>query len=275
MWSRSGLARWPLAWAVWWAPVWILCQTAVMTNSKMPFGQHDGGSVVGQAITEGWRLLWLRLSVAAGLAILGCLFFTVDIPVASWFQKHRLSGDLARLFDFSEVFAHGLGAAAVLAVAISLDPFLRQAGRVPAARQAITRLVLAAFAGGLLVDLIKGVVTRVRPRAADLTAVGSALGTFGHGAAASDLAGGGLIGKSADLMSFPSGHAAVAAGLATALTWRYPHGLAIFATLAASAAAQRVVSSAHYPSDVAFGAAIGVAAAAVCLAGSKSTVPRL
>ena len=35
------------------------------------------------------------------------------------------------------------------------------------------------------------------------------------------------------------------------------------------AAAQRVVCSAHYPSDVAFGAACGVAAAAVCLGVSR------
>jgi undecaprenyl-diphosphatase len=72
-------------------------------------------------------------------------------------------------------------------------------------------------------------------------------------------------------MSFPSGHAAVAAGLATALAWKYPHGAATFALLAAAAAAQRVVSSAHYPSDIAFGAAIGVAVAAVCLGGSRPT----
>jgi membrane-associated phospholipid phosphatase len=70
-------------------------------------------------------------------------------------------------------------------------------------------------------------------------------------------------------MSFPSGHAAVAAGLATALAWKYPHGLPVFACLAAAAAAQRLFSSAHYPSDVLFGAACGVAAAAVCLGVSR------
>jgi len=60
-----------------------------------------------------------------------------------------------------------------------------------------------------------------------------------------------------------------AAGLATALCWKYPHGIPVFALLAALAAAQRVVSSAHYPSDTAFGAAVGVAVAAACLACSR------
>jgi len=88
-------------------------------------------------------------------------------------------------------------------------------------------------------------------------------------AAAAAVAGGGLLGKSADLMSFPSGHSAVAAGLATALAWKYPHGTLTFGLLAAAAGLQRVASSAHYPSDVAFGAAIGVAVAAICLGGRR------
>jgi undecaprenyl-diphosphatase len=67
------------------------------------------------------------------------------------------------------------------------------------------------------------------------------------------------------MMSFPSGHAAVAAGFAAAMGWKYPHARPFFAILAVCAAAQRVVTSAHYPSDVAFGAAIGLLGAAACL----------
>lgn len=192
----------------------------------------------------------------------------VDLPVAGWFRTHRLPGDLARLVDLSEVFAHGLGAAVVLGVTVSLDPLLRQLGQLAAARRDVVRLVVAAYAGGLIVDVIKAVVIRVRPRSCDFSAMTSALDTFGT-AAASLVPGmpveGGLR-KSVELMSFPSGHAAVAAGLATALAWKYPHGRWIFGALAACAAFQRVASSAHFPSDVAWGAAIGVAAAAACLA---------
>jgi len=209
-----------------------------------------------------------RLVVAGLLAAAGCLLLSVDLPVAVWFRTHDLPGDLARLVGFSEVFAHGLGAAAVLGVVVALDPSLRQVG----ARQDLARLCLAAFSGGLVADLIKGIVTRVRPRAADMESLSSALATFGDQAAAAGVGpASGPLGKTADLMSFPSGHAAVAAGMATALAWKYPHGLGVFAVLAACAALQRVVSSAHYPSDVAFGAAVGVALAAACLGGSRPT----
>jgi hypothetical protein len=64
---------------------------------------------------------------------------------------------------------------------------------------------------------------------------------------------------------FPSGHAATAAGLAAALSWRYPQATWFFAAIAALAAMQRVVSLAHYPSDVCCGAALGLVMAAVCL----------
>ncbi|MFM7136728.1 MAG: hypothetical protein ACKO1M_06630, partial [Planctomycetota bacterium] len=176
-----------------------------------------------------------RLAVAAALAVLGCGLFLVDVPVAVWCRGHRLPGDLARLVDLSEAFAHGLAVAVLLGVTASLDPVLRRARSWPAARVDIVRLVAASYAGGLAVDLVKAVVTRVRPRAVDLTAVTTAFDTFGATAALADL-GGGPLGKSADLMSFPSGHAAVAAGLATALAWKYPHGALTFAGLAAAAA---------------------------------------
>ena len=231
-------------------------------------GDNHGPAGVAAVPSGSLSPLQLRLALAAGLALLGCGLFLVDVPVATWFRTHRLPGDLARLVDLSEAFAHGLAVAVLLGVTASLDPVLRRARRWPAARSDLVRLVAAAYAGGLTVDLVKAVVTRVRPRAVDLAAIGTAFDTFGSSAALGNLAGGPL-GKSADLMSFPSGHAAVAAGLATALAWKYPHGAITFALLAAAAAAQRVVSSAHYPSDIAFGAAIGVAVAAACLGGAR------
>ena len=224
-------------------------------------GQHSSA-------TAACGPLRLRLLTAGLLAAAGGLLLPVDLPVAGWFREHDLPGDLARLVDFSEVFAHGLGAAAVLGVAVALDPSLRRAG----ARWDLARLCIAAFSGGLIVDVIKGIVTRVRPRSADLTSLASAFGTFGDQAAAAGVPlAKGPLEKSVELMSFPSGHAAVAAGMATALAWKYPHGLPVFAAVAACAAFQRVVTLAHYPSDVACGAAIGIAAAAICLGRSQPT----
>jgi len=213
-----------------------------------------------------------RLLVAGVLVGLGCLAFLVDVPVAAWCRRHSLPGEIAKLVDFAEVFGHGLGAAALLAITVALDPLLRRAAGVAAARWEIARLLVATYAGGLLVDVLKIVITRVRPRAADFAIVGSPFDTFSTDVWAG-LADGAVAaakyGKATDLMSFPSGHAAVAAGLATALAWKYPHGLPVFVCLAAASAAQRLFSSAHYPSDVLFGAACGVAAAAVCLGFSR------
>jgi membrane-associated phospholipid phosphatase len=239
------------------------------TKSSMDADQHEPSA--GTEPTTRWRPLAGRLTAAAAVAACGVLSLGIDLPVAEWFRRHRLPGDLARLVDFSEVFAHGLGAAVVLGVTVSLDPLLRQVGRLAAARRDVVRLCLAAYAGGLVVDLLKAVVVRVRPRSCDFDAIGSALDTFGPGAAAMvpGGAGEGVLRKSVELMGFPSGHAAVAAGLATALAWKYPHGRWVFLLVAACAGFQRVAASAHFPSDVGCGAAIGIAAAALCLGASR------
>jgi membrane-associated phospholipid phosphatase len=224
----------------------------------------------------GMRRLGTPLAVALGLAVTGGFLFAVDVPIARWFRERRLPGDLARLVDLGEVFGHALSVALILVVMVSLDTVLRQVGRVVAVRWEVARLVLATYAGGIVVDGLKLAFTRVRPRATNYASVDSFVETFGT--AAWQLAGADMPGamkKSADLMSFPSGHSAVAAGLATVLAWKYPHGWPIFAVLAGLACLQRIVSSAHYPSDVAFGAACGVAMAAVCLAGSRPTRPVL
>lgn len=198
------------------------------------------------------------LLFAAGAAAL-----PIDLPVAAWCKRHRLPGELDRLIHLLEISGHSLGAALMLVAAVTLDRGLRFAlpGRGGVGARAFTRMLAATYLGGLCTDVIKVSVERVRPRAADLAGIASWFGTFGDG---------GLVTaqpRMSDLMSFPSGHSAVAAGLAAALTWRYPHGWPLFAFLAAATACQRVLSSAHYPSDVACGAAIGLLGAAICLGG--------
>lgn len=210
------------------------------------------------------------LVAAAALACLGVVLLLVDLPVAQWCKDRRLWREVVRILDFAEVFAHGMGAAILLLVALVLDPGLKwpsfrwPAVRWPshqpqAAQRAFARMVGATFSGGLMVDGIKAVVDRVRPRAADLVSQASALATFGDGALAS------ATGSHSDFNSFPSGHAAVAAGLASALAWKYPHGTLLFIALAACASAQRITTSAHFPSDVAIGSGIGLVGAAIFL----------
>ena len=107
--------------------------------------------------------------------------------------------------------------------------------------------------------MLKLLIDRSRPRATDFSIVTSVLDTFGsHSVIAGTL-------RSNDLHSFPSGHSATAAALATVLIWKYPQGHLFFIVVATSACLQRIASMAHYPSDVCFGAACGVLGAALVL----------
>src|SRR5262249_46863659 len=120
-------------------------------------------------------------------------------------------------------------------------------------------LALSAFGGGLAADGIKLLVARQRPLPTDLSA--SELHTFvgwlplwqreslgqpyGHA-----------------LQSFPSAHAATAAGLAVGLAVLYPRGRWLFVAFALLAGLQRIESRAHFTSDVLAGAALGCVVAA-------------
>lgn len=211
------------------------------------------------------------LTVAVALACLGALAFSVDLDVARWCKTGHIPKEIMRFLNFSEVCGHGIGVATILLAAAVLDPTL--AGRRAAARlgslpfsREFVQMVAATFAGGLIANIIKLTpLDRVRPRAADLSAVASSLATFGDSVATS-------VASHSDINSFPSGHAATAAGLAAALSWKYPHGTWLFFLLAASATAQRVASSAHYPSDVFMGAALGLASAALILGNHRPHV---
>jgi membrane-associated phospholipid phosphatase len=213
-------------------------------------------------------------ALAAVLVCLGVAALAIDLPVASWCKTGKVPRELLRLMNFSEVFAHTTGVVVLMLTALALDPGLRfPSFRWPALRwpsfqptlsqERLARMICATATGGLLVDAIKLMVTRVRPRAADLASQASVLGTFGDAALRA------VATSRSDFHSFPSGHAAVAAGFAAALAWRYPRGRWLFIAVAVSAALQRIVTSAHYPSDVCFGAALGLLGASMFLADSR------
>ncbi|MEU6548573.1 phosphatase PAP2 family protein [Streptomyces sp. NPDC046859] len=64
-----------------------------------------------------------------------------------------------------------------------------------------------------------------------------------------------------DSSSFPSGHTAAAVAFTAAVATTWPPAGVLCAVPAAMVAVERVQSGAHYPSDVAAGAAIGLASA--------------
>jgi membrane-associated phospholipid phosphatase len=237
------------------------------TSTSAPRSPHRSASDA-LASAPGSRRRYLR--AASGLALLGAAAFFIDLPVAEWCKAGGVPKDLLRLLNLAEVFAHSAGAACILLTALFLDrglrfpsfrwPALRWPSFQPsAAQERLARMICTTATGGLAVDLIKLLVDRIRPRAADLGSQASALGTFGDAALAAATA------SHSDYNSFPSGHAAVAAGLAAALAWRYPRGGLLFGAFAVGAALQRVATSAHYPSDICLGAALGLAGAAIFL----------
>jgi undecaprenyl-diphosphatase len=66
-----------------------------------------------------------------------------------------------------------------------------------------------------------------------------------------------------DSPSFPSGHTAAGVAFSVAVASVWPWAGAVCAVPAVAVAAERVHTGAHYPSDVAVGAAVGVTAAAL------------
>ena len=211
--------------------------------------------VVGEGRISASRYRQRLWAIASSLVLVGCACLPLDLPIASWVKAHGLPRELDRLFDFMEIFAHGTGITTLFIALLAIDRSLRSQPTWPGA---FVRMAAAVITAGGCTSTLKAVVERVRPRAADLGSLASVFGTFGTSALLDGRGG-------ADVMSFPSGHAAAAAAFAAALAWRYPDGARAFAVVALLAAVQRVSSSAHYPSDIAFGAAIGLVAASVWL----------
>jgi membrane-associated phospholipid phosphatase len=194
-----------------------------------------------------------RLFLSAGvLAALAAAALLVDLPLARALDSLDIPYDFRHLVRLGESFGWGGSVALIILAAALLDP---RGWRV------IPRLAVMAFGSGLLADGIKLLIARRRPVVIDLAAEGPAtfLG-WRPGLAAAELA---RIGDDGS-HSFPSGHAATAAGLAVALAVLYPRGRWLFLGLAALAAFQRIEVQAHFASDVLAGAALGCLVGGLC-----------
>jgi membrane-associated phospholipid phosphatase len=232
------------------------------------------------------------LPLAAALTLVGTAALFVDVPVARWFKTGtwpaalprvliEVADEIHRLVSLSEVVAHTASVAVILALVLALDPGLEWPARLgaalwkrdgtrrplPAAQAAFARMLGATVTGAIGTDIVKLCVARVRPRAADFSLQASVWDSFSQMFVAT------VTGSRSNIQSFPSGHSAMAAGFAAALAWRYPRGRRFFALFALMAMAQRVVSSAHFPSDTCFGAALGLAGAALFLGPPGPTAP--
>jgi membrane-associated phospholipid phosphatase len=195
----------------------------------------------------------VRLIVASGiLAALASIALLIDLPLARALDSLDIPYDFRHLVRLGEGFGWGGSVALIILAAALLDP---RGWRV------IPRPAVVAFGSGLLADGIKLLIARRRPVVIDFAAdVPQTFLGWRPGLAAADLA---RIGDDGS-HSFPSGHAATAAGLAVALAVLYPRGRWLFLALAALAAFQRIEVQAHFASDVLAGAALGCLVGGLC-----------
>ncbi|MBW2085489.1 MAG: phosphatase PAP2 family protein, partial [Deltaproteobacteria bacterium] len=107
-------------------------------------------------------------------------------------------------------------------------------------KSAGARALLAFILSGVLAQIIKHLVGRPRPR----------LLTEGIHHFGPTLASG--------LDSFPSGHAASAVAVATALSFYYPRATPLFMFIASFIAASRIFSGTHFPIDILGGTILGL-----------------
>jgi membrane-associated phospholipid phosphatase len=193
--------------------------------------------------------LWAS-AVLIGLAIIALPF---DVSLANWVRQNHIRGDLERLITLCEVFGYGLS---VLFIAITAAAIDKRGWRV------MPRILIGAFASGLIADAGKVLVARWRPnsdfepqgfrdsfvRWLPVLSLDELPGPWNRG-----------------MQSFPSGHSATAVGLALALSIFYPKGTWWFLVLAGLAMFQRIESRAHYLSDTLAGAAVACLVTALLL----------
>lgn len=190
-------------------------------------------------LTNSWKNpLWRQLLPAGLFLLVGCCVLPLDIPIARALVKEGRLRAIHPFLERTENFGDAIVALLIIACVGLCD--LRR-------RRAVPRLIASAIAAGLLADLVKLSVMRLRPNDHPLT--GSVLSTFrgwfpGHSA--------GFAGQSC-----PSAHTALAVGLCLGLGTLYPRGRPFFIAITACVALQRVETGAHFLSDTLFGAAVG------------------
>lgn len=186
-----------------------------------------------------WPALFVLLGIAA---------MSVDVPLARWFKADNFPSSLKKLCLLAEVFGHGTGAVMIFITAWVLAPQYRHG---------LPRAISGTFIAGMSANVLKMMVSRRRPYKfnLDYSVFKTFRGWF-------PMLSAGTAGQ-----GFPSGHTATAVALALGLTWLFPRGKWLFATLAALAALQRLVTNYHFLSDTLWGAAVGWICASACLPG--------
>lgn len=209
---------------------------------------------------ESAALGWWFVGMAIAAGLLCPIAFQFDNSIVGNLDGWDVPGDLKKAIQLSEAFAHGVGATFIL-----LSVFVVVVDR----RRAVVVAIMITALSGILANVLKTTVVRVRPYAAGLQVkdhVGSIPANNATEAITDELA---LIVERSiwdtRQRSFPSGHSATACGLAIGLSLLFPRAWWIFAVLATFACFQRLESGAHFLSDVFAGAGIAFLVAACTL----------
>jgi lipid A 4'-phosphatase len=189
----------------------------------------------------------IAIWAAVVLGIEAVAIMWIDRPLAEYLHTHMTA--VQPFFAVVQQFGIGYPYLIVTALAFvilrwggELPPLQHRAAAMRSASAIPGFMFLAVAASGLIVDLLKIVVGRARPKLLFAT------GTYDFG----------WFGLRSDEWSFPSGHAATAAALMTALWCLWPRPLLFYIAAAALIAVSRVMIGAHYLSDVIAGAVVAV-----------------
>jgi membrane-associated phospholipid phosphatase len=219
---------------------WLLHRWLVVHDGATPIIAHAERLKETQ---NGRRILWAEAFVLTEIVAI----VWIDRPIADFFHDH--GGALQPFFNAVQNLGLGypwLVLSGLAFIVLRWGGAWRQLRRWAAPMRAsafIPGFIFAAVgAAGLVADALKILVGRTRPKL--LFADGIYDFTW--------------FGWRADHWSFPSGHAATAAALMTALWCLWPQPLWLYVAGAALIAASRVITGQHFLSDVVAGAAIGI-----------------
>lgn len=195
-----------------------------------------------------WDLIehrWLWAVPLVMFCVAGVVALPYDIEVSKWFLQENAPHWILELADAAEPFGDG-----TCVIIFCIAMYLVDRAR----RRDLLLVIVASQGAGMVTNVIKIAVNRVRP--ASFTFDAPVSETFGPWFDFDNL--------SSSYQSFPSGHTTTAVGLAMALALIYPRAKILYFMLAVFVGVHRVSVGAHYMSDVFGGAFVGYTVGLIC-----------
>lgn len=222
-----------------------------------PIGVQDSSKAGTSAGEAPWRAFsrgsWDWMPMAIFGAVLAGALWSFDGPISAAARRLALSGDVKRELDALAQYGQGSVSVIVAIVIASLEP---------ERRRRLIDWACAALIAGVTCAAMKVLIGRPRPLLED---PGILLGPWGMHPVPTGEPGKYMLAHAWEMTSrvqyalgsMPSRHATFAASLSAVLWTMYPRLLPLAAGLMALVAGMRVVTGAHYPSDVVIGLALG------------------